>query len=108
MCFRDKSSNGTWVNGNKVTVTDRCDRCLYSSCSLSLQVSPCLASVQIRIDNVQVGKDKMWPLEHNSDEKEVTLKEGDAEKKEDEEKEICRQNNGKDKTTILIIYIECA
>ena len=55
-----------------------------------------------------IFKDKMWPLEHNSDEKEVTLKEGDAEKKEDEEKEIFRQNNGKDKTTILIIYIECA
>ena len=50
----------------------------------------------------------MWPLEHNSDEKEVILKKGDAEKEEDEEKEICRQNNGKDKTTILIIYIECA
>ena len=60
------------------------------------------------IEEYTIFKEKMWPLEHNSDEKEVTLKEGDAEKKEDEEKEICRQNNGKDKTTILIIYIECA
>ena len=60
------------------------------------------------IEEYTIFKDKMWPLEHNSDEKEVTLKEGDAEKKEDEEKEICRQNNGKDKTTIFMIYIECA
>ena len=35
-------------------------------------------------------------------------KKGDAEKEEEEEKEICRQHNGKDKTTIFMIYIECA
>ena len=88
LCSRDKSSNGTWVNGNKVT-----NICLYYiipivffpyklfalllqrkylftllfPLSYSLQVIPCFASLQICIRIVQVGKDKMWPLEHNSE-----------------------------------------
>ena len=60
------------------------------------------------IGEYTIFKEKMWPLEHNSDEKEVILKERDAEKEEDQEKEICRQHNRKDKTTIFMIYIGCA